>query len=168
MEPINKAERKKAFLNFMLLFLVCIIIVVTTVFFSTRVTNKENDQLIQYRDATEKKNNLNTEFTEKMIAISSSIDSIDIVNLANLPSLDHYITAELNKLNDMVSKDVNDNKLYIHVVTNLTALQTTKVSNRKNITASNDESKLNAQISQLQLDKVGLIKQLTDCYAGKH
>lgn len=151
MEPINKAERKKAFLNFMLLFLVCTAIVVTTVFFSTRVPLKQNDVLLEYKKSVEENNKLKIDFTEKMIPVSQMIDQLDNKKPAESATMSATIDSKIDELYKMFPAENDENKLYINVIKNLRLYKLAKSDMR----AGSDN---NASVKELN-DKIDELKQ---------
>ncbi|MBK8520993.1 MAG: hypothetical protein IPL54_08955 [Chitinophagaceae bacterium] len=69
MEPTNKSERRKALLNFMLLFLACTGIIVTTVFTSTKVPFSQNNVLLQVQKNADKKMSYKKKLQKKFLLL---------------------------------------------------------------------------------------------------
>ena len=126
MEPLNKAERNKAFLNFILLFILCIGIIVTTVFFSVQVPFRDNDKLRNEMSTVTTDRQFASNFSGELSIITSMLDSIN--TKATKPELlDANISERLKKLNVMADNDAMNNKsMYQNVVLNLADLQSAK------------------------------------------
>lgn len=126
MDPINKSDRKKAFTNFFLLFLVCILIITTTIFFSLQVPFKQNDRLLKEMRSYVKEREFSTDFMTQMSEIAGMLDTIN--TKATKPDLlDGRITESIKKLNLKIDADsANDKTLYRSVVFVLSDIQTAK------------------------------------------
>lgn len=154
MEPINKSERRKALLNFMLLFLACTGIIVTTVFTSTRVPFSENNVLLQVKKDAEKKNDLQKEVTQKVSTISSIIDSLDKIKINDFTQLDLRINEEIKGLNEItVNADVEDKKLYANISTNLSYYYAAKKAVQQKNDDNSDVKSLNDEIKTLERER---------------
>lgn len=145
MQPVNKPERKKAYINFMLLFLLCSAIIITTVITGASVPLKENAQLREYRKANEKKNDIRTQFSEKLNSLSGTIEVLDKTKVeyaAKTSEIDAGI-GELNKL--IPIEDNDDKKFYTLIATNLNLYYVAKK-------AVQDKTDNSAEIAQLRQD----------------
>ena len=128
MQPTNKSERRKALLNFMLLFLVCSGIIVTTVFFSTRIPLKQNSQLLEFKNSTEKNAVLKSVFTEKFIAISKMVDDLGNKTPAEIKIADIEINNQLTELGKLIIEcDGKDKELYDHILQNISNYHEEKI-----------------------------------------
>ncbi len=126
MQPLNKAERSKAFLNFILLFLLCIAIIVTTVFFSVQVPFRQNDQLRTEMGTVTTDRQFANNFSAELAVITAMLDSINTKSLKP-ELLDANISERLKKLNVMADNDAVTNKpMYQNIVLNLADLQSAK------------------------------------------
>ncbi len=163
MEPINKAERKKAFLNFMLLFLVCTAIVVTTVFFSTRVPLKQNDVLLEYKKSVEENNKLKIDFTEKMIPVSQMIDQLNNKNPAELANMSATIDSKIIELDKMFPAENEENKLYMNVIKNLRFYKLAKIDMKAGNDNNASVKELNATIERLNQQIFDLKSDILTC-----
>lgn len=123
MQPKNKDDRRKAFINFLLLFLLCMAIILTTVFFSVRVPFTENDKLRAKMEMIDKEREFTNKFTTQMIGVSRMLDSINKTSPQESILLEGRIENEISKLNAMVTDTVYNKDLYINVVHNLGVLQ---------------------------------------------
>lgn len=126
MQPTNTTERRKAFINFLLLFLVCILIIVTTVFFSIQVPFKQNEQLRTDMSMVVKEREFSNHFMNETSNISAMLDTIN--TKAQKPELlDGIISESIRKLNIMVDGDSVYNKpLYKNIVLTLADLSAAK------------------------------------------
>ncbi len=111
MQPINKTERKKAFANFLVLFLVSIIIITTTVFSSIQVPFKENDQLLREKGIVERERAFEDKFINGVAGITSMLDTIN--TKATKPDfLDAEISKNITELNSSVDAEASRNKIF--------------------------------------------------------
>src|SRR5438067_10648036 len=105
MKPINRAERKKAFWNFLLFFLITVAVIVAAVLFSVQVPFKENDRLRKEADVA---------YNEKVflqgfeIRMQETMNLLDSVNLSDRAfwfnnRIDHNIKEMTGLLNDSLS-----------------------------------------------------------------
>ncbi len=126
MQPLNKSDRKKTFTNFLLLFLLCIAIITTTIFFSIQVPFKQNDRLIKEMRSYVKEREFSTDFMTQMSEIAGMLDTIN--SKALKPDLlDGRITESIKKLNLKIDADsASDKTLYRSVVFILSDIQTAK------------------------------------------
>ena len=119
MQPINITERRKAFWNFLGLFMVCITIILTMVFFSVRVPFSENDKLHSRIKLIEKEREFSEKFTRKMIDVSRMLDTINRTTPQEAEILEGRIGEQISSLNSMVADTTYNKDLYLNVVHNL-------------------------------------------------
>ncbi|MBS1755215.1 MAG: hypothetical protein KF825_08135 [Ferruginibacter sp.] len=126
MDPINKTDRRKAFTNFFFLFIVCILIITTTIFFSLQVPFKQNDRLLKEMRSYVKEREFSNDFMTQMSEIAGMLDTIN--TKATKPDLlDGRITESIKKLNLKIDADsANDKTLYRSIVFVLSDIQTAK------------------------------------------
>ena len=150
MQPINKNERRKAFWKFLLLFVVSIILITTTIFFSINVPFKQNEQLRMNMNKVEKEQLFSEKFTNEMLGIIAMLDSIN--TKAQTPELlESVITERINKLNVMVAMDSISNKiLYSQIVVTLSDLKVAKNQLRQNTGSAENTSDLQKQKDDLE------------------
>jgi Type VI secretion system, TssO len=146
MQPINKNERRSAFWNFLLLFVICFAIILTMVFFSVRVPFDENEKLHQKMAVIDKEREFSDKFTKKMIGVSRLLDSLDRVTPQESEILEGKIGQEISALNSMVADTTFNKDLYLNVVHNLGDMQqySKKVRNEtdKDMDVNNYKSQL--------------------------
>lgn len=153
MQPVNKKERRSAFINFLLLFLVCVAIIITTVFFSIQVPFKQNDQLRKDMTLVEKERDFSNNFMSEMAGISAMLDTIN--TKAQKPELlDGVVSENIKKLNVMVDGDSVYNKpMYKNVVLTLADLSAAKKQLR-------DLAGKDVNAGELQKQKEDVARQL--------
>jgi len=149
MEPLNKADRKKSFTNFFLLFLLCVAILTTTIFFSTQIPFRQNDRLIKEMRAFVKEKEFSQEFMTEMTEIAGMLDTIN--TKASKPDLlDGRITEYINKLNLKIGPDsAGERKFYKNVVFVLSDFQTAKKQLREITGKDLDVSEVRKQVESL-------------------
>lgn len=148
MQPINKSQRAKAFLNFFLLFILSIAIIITTVFFSMRVPFKQNDELRKQISIVQRDRVFSANFLTEMSGIVAMLDTVN--NTSKADFLDNEISQNISKLSSKVNDDpVYDKNLYMSIVQNLVDFQLAKKQLR-NLTAKVDDvNELKRQNEQL-------------------
>ncbi|MEO6843525.1 MAG: type VI secretion system TssO [Ginsengibacter sp.] len=151
MQPKNKSERTKAFLNFILLFVVSIAIILTTVFFSIQVPVKQANNLSKKMYQVEKERASTNNFFFKM---SEIIEMLDSINNSNNPELlDIQITQKIGDLLTKVNSDSSllyNKLLYEKIAASMIDLQKTKASVRKATKTENDVKVLQDNYDKLQ------------------
>ena len=141
MEPLNIAERRTAFVNFLIFFLLTVALIITAVFFSVQVPLKENEQFRKEIDKVERERELNDAFASKMVETLNKLDSVNLTQQKTV-SLDVSITNNLNKMLSMITSDSISSKiLYQSVVEGFSKLQEAKqlLRNCSNADASASE-----------------------------
>jgi hypothetical protein len=150
MQATNKAERVKAFWNFLLLFIVCIGIIITTVFFSVQVPFRQNEQYREQMKALEKEREFSQQFMSQMLGITGMLDSINTKALKP-DLLDGQITGDLRNLKIMTDADSSGSKvLYNAVIQTLYDLQASKKQLRDLTGKENNLSDMRMQLTECQ------------------
>lgn len=168
MEPVNKSERRKALLNFMLLFLVCSGIIITTVFFSTRIPLKQNSQLLEFKNATVKNDELKSNFSDQFIVTSKMIDDLGNKSTAEIKAAGIDINNKIAELSKMIADCTpEDKKLYEHVLKNLSNYYIAKETAKEGMVDDGKNKNIEDQISQLRDRNEQLYKSLEDCRKAK-
>ena len=151
MQPKNKSQRTKAFINFIVLFVVCITIILTTVFFSIQVPVRQANDLSSKMYQVDKERASSNNFFFKL---SEIIEMLDSVNNANNPELlDVQITQKINDLLTKVNSDsslLNNKLIYTKIAVSMINLQNTKASVRKATKKETDVNVLQANYDKLQ------------------
>lgn len=147
MQPLNKAERRKAFFNFLIFFTITAALIVVTVLFSVDVPFRENDQLNEYKENAEKEK----DFTEKFLAdMKGAIKLLDSLNdkEANIDLVGGKIEEKLRGMDDMIDKDsLVTRGLYEEVMNNLSQLYAAKKELK---VATNKDDTQTALVQQIQ------------------
>lgn len=165
MPPKNIQARRKAFINFLILFLVTAVIIITTFFFSIRVPFRQIQQLREQVGANEKDKDFSRRFTSETFRLTNALDSID--KMDNPESSDFQIAANIAKVNQMIETDSVYNKdLYRNISRLLTSLQRIKKEKRELINSGKSKTKLNmSDVESLESEKnsaITKIKQIQD------
>ena len=166
MKPLNAAERTKAFLNFLLLFIITTIVIVIAVFFGMRVPFEENkkmeDQIASYQS--------DQFFAEKFSAAISDIQPLlDTLGSPGAPteSVNNQINIKLADLQAMKDKAVtgNDN-IYAKALHALYNLENSKYSLAKSGSQSQDVGRLEQEKETLNQRVIAANSQI-DYLSGK-
>ncbi|MEO6231113.1 MAG: type VI secretion system TssO [Ferruginibacter sp.] len=167
MEPKNKEERKKTFINFLLLFVACIAVLITMVFFSVRVPFSENDSMRKKMEVIDKEREFAALFTTQFINVSRMLDTINRTSPQEQVRLEGRVESAISKLDAMVSDTTYNKDLYINAVHNLGDLQLYL----KEIRSKSDKD-LDINSYKEQLDKANekaqeLYKKYIECLKQK-
>jgi Type VI secretion system, TssO len=157
MEPKNKAERKKTFYSFLLLFFVSTVIIVLLAFSSTRVPVKVNSLLQKQVEVSDHEREFSINFLSQMTSIVALLDTINATASNNADLIDGQISMGVQKMTIMIDMDSVQNKeLYRSVVLNLSDLQRAKKQLRRSTEGDGD-------LNSLKRDKENLENKLEDC-----
>lgn len=168
MQPNNHAERRKASLNFMLLFLLCTAIIITTVFFSTRIPFTQNKKLVEEKNSFTQRDEFKSNFTDRLTEVSSMIDSLGNKTSGEISIYATSIDKKVDELGALLkTASAEDAKLYTTVMTNLNRYYDAKKAAKKGIETSSNEKEYQEQIEKLQDRNLQLYTQLSDCVKGK-
>lgn len=150
MEPLNKTTRKKAFTNFLVLFLLCILIITTTIFFSFQAPIKQNEQLLKDSRSYTKDKEFSSAFMSEMSNIAGMLDSIN--TKATKPELlDGNITESIKKLNAKIDEEsTTDKAFYSSMVFLLSDIQSAKKQLRENTGKDMNAGELRQQLESLK------------------
>jgi hypothetical protein len=157
MEPKNKAERKKTFYSFLLLFFLSTAIIVLLAFSSTRVPVKVNSLLQKQVEVSDHEREFSINFLSQMTGIVSLLDTINSTGSTNADLIDGQISMGVQKLTILIDMDSVQNKeLYRSVVLNLSDLQRAKKQLRKSTEADTD-------INSIKRENETLNNKLEEC-----
>ena len=149
MQPINNTIRKKTFINFLLLFLLCIAIVITTIFFSFQAPLKQNGQLLKEMRTYVKDKEFSGAFMSEMSAIAGMLDTINSKSLKP-DLLDGRITEGIKKLNAKIDEEsISDKEFYNSMVFLLSDIQSAKKQLRENTGKDQNADALRQQMESL-------------------
>jgi len=149
MQPKNKNLRKKTFINFLLLFLLCILIITTTIFFSFQAPIKQNDRLLKEMRSYVKDKEFSSAFMSEMSDIAGMLDTIN--TKASKPDLlDGKITEGIKKLNAKIDEEsTSDKPFYSSMVFLLSDIQSAKKQLRENTGKDMNADALRQQVESL-------------------
>ena len=167
MQPININERRKAFWNFLILFIVCITIIITMVFFSVRVPFSENEKLHSRIKLIEKEREFSEKFTKKMIDVSRMLDTINRTSPQESEILEGRIGGEISNLNSMVSDTIYNRDLYLNVVHNLGDMQQYSKKIRKEANKDMDVDNYKIQLQKAQEKANEMYAKYIECLTKK-
>ena len=152
MEPLNHAERKNAFLSFLLFFIVTTAIVIGAVLFSVDVPFRQNDYLREQIKIVEKERDFSEKFLSSMNATNNLLDSLDKQNV-DVVIVDGKISEKLKDMDAMIDNDsVSVKDFYQNIVANLSELHSAKKELRDATSKDASLGDLKQQISQLKDD----------------
>jgi hypothetical protein len=147
MPPINQAERRKAFLNFLIFFSVTITIIIVVIFFSIEVPFIDNrrlrNQVAEFQDQKELTRSLHAEIKE-VAGLIKTLDSRDV----NQAAVNAQIDGRVGTITNLV-RNVSDSESVRYYSMLTASLQTWKnlkkdLSNAK--TSEEDAARLNQEI----------------------
>lgn len=150
MQPLNKTTRKKTFNNFLLLFLLCLTIITTTIFFSFQAPIKQNDRLLKDMRSYVKDKEFSRAFMSEMSDIAGKLDTIN-TKAAKPDLLDGNITESIKKLNSKIDEEsTTDKAFYSSMVFLLSDIQSAKKQLRENTGKDLNADELRQQIESLK------------------
>lgn len=129
MQPLNKNERRKTFLNFLLLFVLSIILILTTIFVSIQVPFKENNQLQNEMRIVSKEHEFSTGYMDQMSVIRADLDSMTRTT-GETTQLEANIKTNIANLYALVKQNdsMYNYRLYQNMTDALSTLRQTIVS----------------------------------------
>src|ERR1700741_40770 len=149
MTPLNQAERRKTFWNFLLFFVITVGVILASVLFSFNVPIKEAEKLRKESEAIKNERPFIDEFEAKMLETMNLLDS---VNLAVNPyRIDSRISGNLTTMTEINSKDINSLKtMFARIIENLNTLQSTKAQLRSVFANAEEIAKKDREITELK------------------
>lgn len=167
MQPKNQAERRKAFLNFLFVFIICIAVIITTVFFSIQVPFKRNDQLEKQMNGVEKEKDFSKRFTTQMIGISRLLDSINLTSPPETDRMDQKIKDGISELDHMTNDSINNKELYLNVTHNLLDVQNYLKLLREKTSKDVDVDRYKKEIKEAQDKALDFHDKWIECLTKK-
>lgn len=156
MQPVNQAERRRAFTNFLLFFIATIILILATVFFSVQVPFKQNSKLQAQVSAIESEKSLAERFANRL---NETMGYFESVNKPGMQSemLNDKITQNLSAMTSMISVDSTMFKgLYQNVITSLYEYQGAKKDLRGASSLDASVGELTSQLQQCRAELASL------------
>ena len=134
MQPLNRAERTNTFYGFLLFFLITIGIVITVVFFSTKVRAKDSEQLRSKMLAMQKEKDLADSFKTAMNVVLNELSEYEQKVYPPLV-VQQRIQIKIDRLGRLIrsmpdDRSKDDRSIYEMVVQNLAALNDAKLKIR--------------------------------------
>ena len=163
MDILNKKERFNAFMLFLLMFFVTMIVLITAIFFNYKLPIKENEVLKHENDKMNMQFSFNKEFSNKIEEINKLVDSLDAAP-DSFQYIEQTINLELVQLKEIIPNDsIVDPKLYQNVI----LTYKTFVNTKKKLLLINDSKEkidgLNSEVKELLEDKKALEQKLLLC-----
>ena len=124
MQPLNIAERKKAFRNFLIFFSITTALVITTILFSVQVPFKENEQLTEQMKVCDKEREFGQRFVTQMSETMNLLDSINKNEIQSPEIIDNKIQTNVGIMSAMIESDsISEKSMYRFIINNLTELR---------------------------------------------
>lgn len=152
MKPLNNPERKSAYFNFLLFFVITVAIVVTASFFGMKVPFKQNEQLQEKIANFQNQKSFAENFATRFADTKGILDT---VNKAGIQAelLDQKITDGIKSLSAMVDGDTTIvKKNYNDIIQNITELQYAKKQLRDVSSSNQNMTQYMQQIEGLKSD----------------
>ncbi|WP_339887643.1 type VI secretion system TssO [uncultured Flavobacterium sp.] len=163
MDILNKKERFNAFMLFLLMFLITMIVLITAIFFNYKLPIKENEVLKHENDKMNMQFSFNKEFSNKIEEINKLVDSLDAAP-DSFQYIEQSINFELVQLKEIIPNDsIVDPKLYQNVI----LTYKTYVNTKKKLLQINDSKKeidkMDKELKELADENKDLSRQLQMC-----
>ena len=166
MAPSNQAERRKAFSNFLVFFIITVGVIITTVLFSFQVPFKENAKLRNEKEIRENEKAALMSFEHNLQDALNMLDTID--RAPNPYVIQGLIETRLSAMSGIAIRDSAWSRSIMEkVVRSLYSLKAAKEDLRslnKNTAGSEDKDeeirRLNDKIDQCTKEKFELLKDL--------
>jgi len=150
MKPLNQAERKNAFLKFLLFFTITVAFIMMAVFFGTRVPLEENKKLKQQISVFQNDQLFAEKFSAGMTDLQPLLDTLGSPG-AQTEAVYNQVTTKLRDLQTQTDKVASGNdNIYAKTISNLYALQSAKYSIAKSGTQSEDYNRLQQDNANLR------------------
>ena len=152
MPPLNQAERRKAFLNFLIFFSVTITIIIVVVFFSIEVPFVDNrrlrNQVAEFQDQKDLSKSLNAEITE-ITSLIKTFDAKDINGAAVNAQIDGRIGTITNLLKN--TTDSQSVGYYSMLTGSLISWKKLKMELSNSKASEGEAARLSQEISGLKI-----------------
>src|SRR3954447_7204392 len=150
MQPFNHENRRKAFLFFLLFFTLTTVVVGATVFMSTQVPFRQNEQLNAEKEKNEAKKDFEEKFVKEMNGAMKLLDSLNNKDV-NFDAIGLKIDEKLKSMDAMIDKDSTASVgIYGNIMANLSALYYAKKDLREAETSKGEtQGDLKRQLQEL-------------------
>ena len=158
MKPLNQAERRKAFLNFLLLFTITIAVVIIAVFFSMQVPFAENKKMKTQLNAYRTAQSFEAKFAANMTDPQTLLTRLSPTQTDSADYLNSQVSEMLSRLSALKNSDstaIGSDNIYAKTLSALYDLNNTKYRLAKFGSQSDDMSKL-------QQEKESLTQRIND------
>lgn len=162
MQPLNQAERRKAFFNFLLFFLITSAFIISAVFFSIQVPAMENQQLRKKVEDIEREKDFNERFLQNVNETKILLDSLDKPE-SNVQLVDAKVATKLNQMQEMLNDSLGSFILYQDFIENIARLHTAKKELRTALSKDDSMGELQDQVRNLQSELQSYRTQLLLC-----
>jgi hypothetical protein len=170
MEPINTTERRKAFSNFLIFFLITMALVIAAIMFSIQVPFKKNEQLLKQMDAVDKERMFAQKFeinTNDLMRLFDSLNKKDV----NVTLVDGKIEEKIKQMSAMIDTDSSftdpssstTKDLYSNVVSNFLAYHAAKRELRDATNKDQNVSEFKQEIANLKSELNNTKQNLSLC-----
>lgn len=119
LQVLNSRERARAFVQFLVFFLVTIILILTASFFDFFVPAKENDNLYSRLEVENRQDQQEQQFVNSMLLAKSLLDSVNKPGTPSRAQLSLKLTARLNELDNLAEKTTSVSATMQKTVTTL-------------------------------------------------
>ncbi|CAM3750134.1 type VI secretion system TssO [Flavobacterium gelidilacus] len=163
MDILNKKERFNAFMLFLLMFFITMIVLISAIFFNYKLPIKENEVLKNENDKMNMQYSFNKEFSNTIEDINKLVDSLDAAP-ESFQFIEQSINYELVQLKEKIPNDsIVDPKLYQNVI----LTYKTYVNTKKKLLQINDSKKeidkMDKELKELADENKDLARQLQMC-----
>jgi Type VI secretion system, TssO len=123
MKPLNQAERRNAFLGFLILLLITVGVVITAVFFGIEVPFRDNEQLRKTLFIMQQEKQLSDSFS---VAMQGAMYELENFDLKKSSASAYRVDVKIDKMRRLLKDLPDTNTFYISVVRNLEQLNEAK------------------------------------------
>lgn len=157
MEPLNNAERSKAFRSFLIFFIITVALVIAAVFFSIQVPFQQNRQLAEQMKVVEAERLFTQKFESNMNEVMRLVGDLNKKDI-DVTLTDGKIEERIKGMNALIDTDssyaadpnsATIKELYSSVVESLSNLRLAKKENREAANKDANLSELKQEISNL-------------------
>ena len=154
MQPINQAERRKAFVNFLVFFLFTVLLILATGFYSVQVPFKDNARLRELNRLSENEKVFGDQFQGKLSEALSILEVVNDEKYAEQAAVnDSKLQEVITEMGNMIGKENIPNKnFYRSVLSSLTAAKIAKKELRDIKGKSADATEWKEKYDRLEKD----------------
>ncbi len=113
MKPLNQAERRKAFFNFLIFFLITTGIILVTAYYSIQVPFKDNQRLRNEKEVIDYENAFGDKFQKKLSSVVLMLDNVNKEEFKDQVQFnDGNIGDAISDMSKMIETDTISNKAF--------------------------------------------------------